>query len=99
MFTSVAKLDFDSTDTRRYHARLKRDDLLSTICFSSSIIHLRVSVDTFDGRLRHLRRLVIRISSICTSKFMPNDTVRIFILINEDIFLYAQCFIEDFSDS
>lgn len=93
-FRSVTKLDFGSTGTRRYYARLKIDNLPSTICFSSSIIHLRVSVDTFDdclclldGRLRHLRRLVIQISNICTSRLLPVDTVRIFVESNKQSFL------------
>ena len=96
MFTNLAELDFGSTGTRRYHARLKIDDLPSTICFSSSIVHLRISVDTFDdclclldGRLTHLRRLVIRIFDICTSRLIPNDTVKIFVISSEEIFLYA----------
>ncbi|UJR23600.1 hypothetical protein I4U23_026589 [Adineta vaga] len=82
MFKSLIELDFGSPGDRRYPARLKIADLPSTICFSSSIVHLRISVDTFDdclclldGRLTYLHRLVIQISNICTTKLIPSDMV------------------------
>ncbi|UJR06681.1 hypothetical protein I4U23_010967 [Adineta vaga] len=66
IFTNLVELNFGPPNDRRYHARLKIADLSSTICYSSSIVHLRISVDTFDdclylldGRLNHLRQLVI----------------------------------------
>jgi hypothetical protein len=95
MFTSLIGLDFGSSNRRRYHARLKLSDLPSITCFSSSIVHLRISVDTFDdclclldGRLTHLRRFVVRVSDICASRLAINSTVRMLIQNNERIFLF-----------
>ena len=95
MFKSLAELDFGSTSRRRYHARLKISDLSSITCFSSSIVHLRISVDTFDdclclldGRLTHLRRLVVRISNICASRLAIDNRVSIFVETNERILLF-----------
>ncbi len=99
MFASLTELDFGSTSRRRYHARLKISDLSSIICFSSSIVHLRISVDTFDdclclldGRLTHLRRFVVRISDICASRLAISNTVRMFVQTNEMLLLFELCY-------
>lgn len=85
MFQSVTELDFGSSGTRRFHARLKISDLPSITCSSSSISYLRISVDTIDdclclldGRLPQLRRFVVRISDLSASQSVINETVRMF---------------------
>ncbi|UJR29444.1 hypothetical protein I4U23_010656 [Adineta vaga] len=82
VFTSVIELDFGSTSTRRYSARLNISSLPPTTCFSSTIIDLRISVDTFDdclclldGRLARLRRFVVRTSNIFNNEPISNNTI------------------------
>ena len=84
VFTSLVELDFGSGNRRRFHARLKLSNLSSKMCVSSSLVRLRISVDTFDdclclldGRLTHLSQLVVRISEIRDSRLSIDSTVSI----------------------
>ena len=80
-FTSVNELDFGSSRCRRFHARLQISKFSSKMCFSSSLRHLRICVDTFDdclhlldGRLPCLLRFVVYVARIRTSG-LPIDPI------------------------
>ncbi|CAM4847756.1 unnamed protein product [Rotaria magnacalcarata] len=86
LFKNLTELDFGSTGRRRYCPRLKIFDPSSMICFSSNIVHLRISVDTMDeclclldDRLNYLRRFVVRVCKIYPSKLITDNRVRILI--------------------
>ncbi|CAF4223650.1 unnamed protein product [Rotaria magnacalcarata] len=82
LFKNLTELDFGSTGRRRYCPRLKIFDPSSMICFSSNIVHLRISVDTMDeclclldDRLNYLRRFVVRVCKIYPSKLITDNRI------------------------
>jgi hypothetical protein len=87
LFTNLKDLDFGQS-IKWLYPMLAFNDLSGKSCFSSTIVNLRIDVETFneclnllDGRLGQLRTFIVRINIICNSK-LPNTVRALFILIN-----------------
>ena len=79
---SVTHLDFVIKDDFKYPP-LSLEDLPSSACFSSTIVHLSIRLlciedclCLLDGRLNQLNTLIVEIYHIGSSKNDLNDTVK-----------------------
>jgi hypothetical protein len=82
LFSSVTHLDFVIKDDFRYPP-FSLDDLPSTACFSSTIVHLSIRVLGFedclcllDGRLNQLHTFIVDVYFISSSIDGLENTVR-----------------------
>jgi len=82
LFINLKHLDIDIHNTYCYSQSLLCD-LPSTTCYSSSIVYLRIKVNTFDdclylldGRLSQLHTFIVKVDSICDASMIINNTVK-----------------------
>jgi hypothetical protein len=82
LFRSVTHLDFVIKDGFQYPP-FSLDDLPSTACFSTTIVHLSIKLLDFedclrllDGRLSQLHTFIVEIYYICPSIHGLNNTVK-----------------------
>ena len=83
LFSSVTHLDFVFKSDFR-HPPFSLEDLPSTACFSSTIVHLSIKVLTFtdclcllDGRLNQLQTFIVEIYYITPLIDGPEDTIQV----------------------
>ncbi len=88
LFTTLEDLDFGQT-SEWLHPVLAFNSLSEKSCFSSTIVNLRISVDSFndclcllDGRLSQLRVFIVRIIFISDINLSINNTVRVVFYIS-----------------
>lgn len=82
LFTSLIDLDCSRRGSNWFRTRFPPADSSSKLFFSSSIVRLRVDVETLDdclylldGRLPHLQRLIIEIELINQSDLVADTKV------------------------
>ncbi len=82
LFTNLKHLDVDISNPH-YHSQSFLCDLPSTTCRSSSIVYLRIKVNTFDdclclldGRLSQLHTFIVKVDYICDTSMIINNEVK-----------------------
>ncbi len=103
LFVNLINLDFGPISTRRRYPKLTINDVSLKICFSSSIVNLRIGVETFDdclylldGRLNQLRTFTVRVDNIRASSMIINTMVRNFLHLNKRMLFFFKRFYERF---
>ncbi len=81
MFTNLTHFHFDLKD-RFLYPLAQLHDLSPTICYSSSIVHLTVKMQTFDncfclldGSFSQLHTFIVSVNSISYTSMTINNTV------------------------
>jgi hypothetical protein len=99
VFRNLTDLDFGPISSRQRYPELTIDDLSPELCFSSSIVNLRIGVNTIgdclcllDGRLNQLRTFIVGIHYLDAYITTTDTTVKDFVHVNGNISLSELCY-------
>jgi hypothetical protein len=92
LFTNLKHSDVDIHNTYCYSQSLLCD-VPSNTCYSSSIVYLRIKLNTFDnclclldGRLSQLQTFIVKVDTICDTSMIINNTVKTYRQLGKEFF-------------